>query len=511
MVMASRTKNSLVNIVFAFCCQFMGQATGFIVRTIFIKVLAAEYLGINGLFTSILQVLSLAELGVNAALIYSMYRPMAEKNIESISTYMGLYKKIYRVIGFVVLSIGLLLTPFLDFFITSRPNIPENLELIYCLYVIRTASTYFFAYKQSAFQADQKNYVISKNTLLFTIIRSLVEIVVLLMFKQFLVYLIVAVVFNYVQNIWIAHLANKAYPFLKEKAPKADPQIVKDLVKNVKAMFMHKVSAVVLNSSDNIILSMFSGILAVGLYSNYSMILVLVRNCLYMIFDGIVPSVGNLCASKGKKEVYNVFQVISYGNMWITGFCSVCMFFIFNPFITVWVGADYLLGQEVVAAIVISFYIQTNMRAIDMFRSATGLFYNDRYVPILQCLVNIVVSIIFVKMIGVAGIFVGTSVAMLSTVFWVQPVLVYKKVFDRSVWLYFAQYFLYTLIWVIAGVVTGFVINSFSFTGITNLMYVVLCCMIVPNIIYFLLTSRTEGFKKFKNKIGSIVMSRRVK
>ena len=502
--MASRTHNSIVNIIAAFCCQFLGQIAGFIVRTVFIHFLQTEYLGINGLFTNILQVLSLAELGVSAALIYSMYKPMAEKDEQAISMYIGLYKKIYSTIGLVVLAIGFLLMPFLDFFISARPDIPESLELIYALYVIRTASTYFFAYKQSVFQADQKNYIISRNTLFFTLIRSAFEIIVLVVFGNFLLSRAIAVGFTYLQNIWIARLADKTYPFIKGKAPKANHEVVRQLVKNVKAMFMHKVSAVVLNSTDNIILSKHVGIVTVGLYSNYSMILVLVRNCLYMIFDGIVPSVGNLCAVKEKKEVYSVFKVISYGNMWLTGFCSLAMFFLFEPFITIWAGPNYLLGVEVVLSIVISFYIQTNMRAIDMFRSATGLFYNDRYVPIAQCLINLVVSIIFVKRIGVAGIFIGTSIAMISTVFWVQPLLVYKKIFEVPVRTYFIRYFLYTAIWIVAGALTNSVIRLIQLDGIRNLLWVGICVTVIPNAVFVLATFKTSEFNGVLMKMKEI-------
>lgn len=509
--MASRTHNSIVNIIAAFCCQFLGQASGFIVRTVFIHVLQTEYLGINGLFTNILQMLSLAELGVNAALIYSMYKPMAEKDEHAISMYMGLYKRIYSVIGFVVLVTGFALIPFLDFFVPERPEIAESLELIYALYVIRTASTYFFAYKQSVFQADQKNYIISRNTLYFTLIRSAVEIAVLVLFRSFLIYLAIAVAFNYLQNIWIARLADKAYPFIRGKAPKADPEVVRQLAKNVKAMFMHKVSAVVLNSSDNIILSKFVGLIAVGLYSNYSMIIVLVRNCLYMIFDGIVPSVGNLCALKDKNEVYSVFKLISYGNMWLTGFCSLAMMLLFQPFITVWAGPDYLLGKEVVLAIVVSFYIQTNMRAIDMFRSATGLFYNDRYVPIAQCIINVVISILFVKRIGVAGIFVGTAVAMLLTVFWVQPMLVFKKIFQLPVRIYFIQYFAYTAIWIVAGILTSCVTRLIQLDGILNLIWTGACVAVIPNAVFLLATCRTTEFKSAMMKVRGMVKKKDTK
>lgn len=506
--MASRTKNSAINIIAAFCCQFLGQASSFIVRTVFIRVLATEYLGINGLFTNILQMLSLAELGVNAALIYSMYKPMAEKDEKSISMYMGLYKRIYSIIGFTVLIIGFLLTPFLDFFITARPDIPENLELIYCLYVIRTASTYFFAYKQSVFQADQKNYIISRNTLIFTVLRSGAEIVILIALKNFFIYLLVAVVFNYLQNIWIARLADKKYPFIKGKAPKADPHTIRALFKNVKAMFMHKVSSVVLNSSDNIILSRYAGIITVGLYSNYSMIIVLVRNCLYMIFDGIVPSVGNLCAEKGKDEAYSVFKVISYGNMWLSGFCSLAMYFLFEPFISVWAGPNYLLGNEVVLAIVISFYIQTNMRAIDMFRSATGLFYNDRYVPIAQCIINIVVSIYFVKRIGAAGIFIGTSLAMLLTVFWVQPLLVYKKVFQLPVRGYFLRYFSYTMIWLFSGALTYCVTGLIRAEGIIRLLLNAVCVFVIPNTVFLIATYKTSDCRGARNMVSALFKKR---
>lgn len=508
--MASRTKNSLFNIVAAFCAQFLSQISNFIVRTIFIHVLATEYLGINGLFTNILQVLSLAELGVSGALIYSMYKPMAKKDVDSVRVYMSLYRKIYRVIGCVVLFGGILLTPFLDFFINARPNVPESLELIYILYVIRSASTYFFAYKQSIFQADQKAYVISRNMLIFTLFRSLAEIIVLISFRQFIVYLIVAVIFNYLQNIWIAHLANKNYPYIKEKyKEKADKEVVKELTKNIKAMFMHKVSAVILNSSDNIILSKFVGLVTVGLYSNYSMIIVLVRNCLYMIFDGIVPSVGNLCAVTDDDTRFKVYRIIAYGNMWLSGFCSICMLFILNPFIGVWAGENYLLEKKVVLAIVVSFYIQTNMRAIDMFRSATGLFYNDRYVPIAQCLINIVVSIIFVKIIGVAGIFVGTSVAMLSTVFWVQPCLVYLKIFHKSVIQYFVQYFKYTVIWIIAGIVTYLTLSLVNINGVIGLIYTILCCTIIPNLIFVLFTFRSPEFKSVLYRVRAFSLRRK--
>ena len=502
----TRTKNTINNISASFLSQFLNQIIIFVVRTVFIKTLGAEYLGINGLFTNILSVLSLAELGVGSAMVYSMYKPIASGDSDKIKAYMDLYKIIYRAIGSVVIAIGFVLLPFLDFFIVNRPDF-INIELVYVLYILKTGSTYFFAYKQSIFRADQKVYIITMWTSVFTFIRSVAEIVFLIVTKSFVVYLILTIVANYAQNIYLAYKANKDYPYLKTKAVvKLPREEISELFKNVKAMFLNKISSVILGSTDNIILSKFLGLVVVGIYSNYSMIITVIKTTFYTIFDGITPSVGNLCAAEDSSgQKYKIFKELLLLNSWLTGFCSVCLFILFNPFIDLWVGKDYLLDSFTVAMIVLSFYIQTSTTAIGLFRSATGLFYNDRYYSVAQCIINIVVSVVCAKILGVSGIFIGTSIAMLSTTFWKQATLVYKEVLDRNPIHYFLIYGKYFIMAVGSICIIEIIDNAIDLAGIARFVFLIVLCIVVYNLIFIIWMHREEEFNDSKKRVLNIL------
>lgn len=505
----SRTQNTIKNISSAFISQMIAQVVGLIVRTFFIHYLSSVYLGINGLFTNILQVLSLAELGVGSALVYSMYRPMAENDVRQIKAYMNFYKRVYQTIGIVVLVGGLALTPFLDFFMESRPDI-ELLEMIYALYVFRSASSYFFAYKQSVFRADQKVYIITMTTMVTTVVRSVVEILILVCTKQFIVYLLVAVLFNYVNNIVLAVIADRMYPFLKEKNhEKLEKEKVQKLVKNVKAMFVHKMSAVLLNSIDSIVLSKYISVIAVGLYSNYSVIVKMIKHVIDVIGDGIVPSMGNLFASGEGEHAYDVFKDIFYMYVWMVGFCSTAFYLLLNPFVEIWAGKEYLLSEHTVVAIIISFYLQAMLRPVSMVRTANGLFYNDRYFALAQCGINLIASIILSKRFGITGVFIATSVAVLLTLFWVQAYLVYKNVFKKSVHIYFAEYGKYVAMWVLIALCCKFV-NSWISLPNSYIAFILkmMVAVIVPNGIFFLATRHKKEFQHFSDKIRHIIGKR---
>lgn len=501
----SRTKLATKNISVAMLAKIIDQILNFAVRTVFIYTLSIEYLGVNGLFTNILSFLSLAELGVGAAIIYLMYKPVAQGNVKQIKAYMNAYKKIYFVLGIVVFSIGISLTPFLNFFIADTSNIPDHLVIIYILYIAKTVSTYFFAYKQSIFFAHQKGYIVQLNNTIFASIRSVLEILFLLFTKNFIVYLIVSVAMNYVTNIWIALKADKAYPYLKEKNnEKITAEEKASIKKSVGAMFLHKIGAVVLNSSDNLILSKFIGIVTVGIYSNYATILLVVKTTLWSVFDAIVPSVGNLCAESDDEQKYKVFKGIQFMNLWISSFCTISLGILINPFITIWIGDQYLLPQYAVWAIIISYYIQTNMRAIEMFRSATGLFYKDRFVPLIQCVINIVVSIIMVQFWGVAGVFVGTTLSVLLTGFWVQPFMVFKYIFKKPLYLYFVSYLKFTVVAVIAFFATYYIVGLLPAEGIIYFVIKMVCCALVPNAIFFAVFFKTEECKFLISKVRQL-------
>ncbi|MBQ7522033.1 MAG: hypothetical protein IJU14_04040 [Clostridia bacterium] len=481
------------------------QVLNFAVRTVFVFLMSVEYLGINGLFVNILSFLSLAELGTGSAMLYLLYKPVAENNIPQIQIYMHTYRNIYRIIGCVVLVIGLALMPFLSFFIADMPDIPESLEVIYLLYIVRTVSTYFFAYKQSVFLAYQQGYVVTLNNTLFTVIRSVLEIGILYFSRNFMLYLVISVIVNYAMNIRIFIKADKCFPYLREKVNGHISVFEKQHIrKNIGAMFLHKVGLVVLNSSDNLILSKFIGIITVGIYSNYAIILTVVKTMLWTVFDAVVPSVGNLCAEKNNVQKYKVFRSVQFVNLWLSGFCAVSLGVLANPFIMLWIGKDYLLSQNTVTVIIISYYLQTNMRAIEMFRSATGLFYNDRYVPLIQCVINIVVSVIGVYFFGVAGIFIGTSLSILLTGFWVQPFMVFRHIFRKPLYLYFWQYLRCTIISVISFVGIQYLCRFLPDSGIIVFLIKILCCLVIPNGLFVVVFCRTEEFRFLTNKVKQI-------
>lgn len=267
---------------------------GFVVRTVFIYTLGIEYLGVDGLFTSILLMFSLANLGFDTAIIYSLYRPLAEKDIYKIQALMNLYQKAYRLIGVVVLLLGLSLLPFLDYLVNADTMI-KDINIIYLLFLISSVSSYYFVYKQSIIIADQSNYIISKIHTLFIIISNALQIVLLIIISDYIVVLIVQLTLKVIENVYIANKANKLYPFLKEKnnakLSKADRR---EFFENLYSLLLYKISGVVINATDNIIISKFIGIIWVGVYSNYLLILNTLNTLLGYLFYSITASVGNL-------------------------------------------------------------------------------------------------------------------------------------------------------------------------------------------------------------------------
>lgn len=491
----SRVKNSAKNVAFTVIGQLTKELMNFIVRTVFIRVLADEYLGVNGLFTNILSFLSLAEMGVGSALVFSMYKPMADHDESKLKIFMAVYRKAYTRIGVLVMLIGFSLTPFLDFFMLERPSIP-HLELIYILYVLNTSCTYFFAYKGSIFQADQRAYIVTNNTTIFNIIMASVRIVVLVTTKDFIAYLSLSIVVVFIQNFWIAHKADKIYPFIKEKPKEKLPvEEMHTLKKNIGALLLHKIGAVILNSSDNLIISKFVGVLSVGLYSNYSLIVNAVKSTFDMVFGAVGTSIGNLCAKEKADKIIKVHNAFLLLNVWIASFCVTCLFSLLNPFVTLWLGEKYLFPTPTVLAIIVSFYIQVTMRTGEMFKSASGLFWYDRYAPVCQCVINVVVSVALAQQFEIVGIFVGTSVAMLLTKWWITPYILFKHKFNRSVFHYFKHYVKFTVIGLVAFAFTTVCIGFIHTASIWGFLLKMILCVLVPNIVFVFLTFRSDEFQ----------------
>ncbi|NLM05233.1 MAG: oligosaccharide flippase family protein [Clostridiales bacterium] len=490
-----RTKKSIKNIMFALGGQILNSIITFISRTIFIYILGSDYLGINGLFTNILSMLSLAELGVGSAIIYSMYKPLADNDEYKISALMNLYSKAYKIIGAVVAVIGISLTPFLGYIIKDKPNV-DNLTFIYLLFLLDSVLSYYFAYKRSIITADQKNYLNTINQQTFNIIKFLGQVLILLVTKNYILYLLVQIVCNFLSNIFISIKSDKLYPYLKLNRNAELKKEEKSLIfRNVRAMMSHKVGGVVVNSTDNILISSFVGVYWVGIYSNYVMITGVINSVLYQVFTALTASVGNLNVSEDKEKSKNIFYITFFLNFWIYSFCSICLWILLNPFITMWIGEEFMLSKNVVFIIVFNFFISGMRQTTIMYNTTLGLFWNDRFKPWFEAAINLVASLVLLKYFGILGVFLGTLISTITTSFWVEPYILYKYNFGKGLLKYFSKYFIYLFITIISGVITTYICSNITGNDILSLIYRLVICLLIPNGIYLIVFFKTYEFK----------------
>lgn len=500
-----RTKNSIKNIVYGMTSQIVSTLINFISRTIFIKVLGMEYLGVNGLFTNILSMLSLAELGIGSAIIYNMYKPLAENNKEMLKSLMNLYSKAYRIIGILIFSLGVLIVPFLENIIKDTSNV-SKLEIIYLLFLINSVVSYFYAYKSSIIIADQKNYIITIKQQIFIVIQVISQIVALLLTKNYIIYLIIQIICTLLLNISISKKADEIYGFLKEKnVKKLDTDNKKRIFKHVSAMMSHKFGTVVVNSTDNILISTFAGVYWVGLYSNYSMIISIVNRFISQIFTAITASIGNLNAMEGKEKSYNVYKKILFINFWIYGFCTICLWILLNPFIKIWLGNKFILSDSVVLIIVMNFYIMGMRTTTITYNTTLGLFWNDRFKPWIEAIINIVVSIILLRNFGMIGVLLGTLISTIATSFWVDPYILYKHGFNKKLRDYFKEYTIYTFILIITALITKYISNIVICNIYLQFIYKLIICLVLPNILFFIFFIKRNEFKELLKLLKNIL------
>ncbi len=494
----SRTSNVIRNVIGGVGGQLFTSILAFVCRTFFIKLLSAEYLGVNGLFANILSLLSLAELGIGPAIVFSMYKPIKDNNEEQVAKLMNFYKKAYMIIALVVTVCGLALIPFLPYLIKDTSNI-ENLSIIFVLILSNTAVSYLLAYKGSMLNADQKAYVCVIFRNVFAVVQNVAQILVLVWTKNFLLYLGVQIVTTFLGNLTQAIYVNKKYPFLvKYKKSKIDKTEQKGIMKNVRGMMLHKVGGFVLNGTDNIIISKFVGIVTVGIYSNYLMIINMIKGFVTQFTGASSASVGNLIASETPEKSYKVFNSMFFVYTWVYSFCFTCFWVIFQPFISLWLGGDYLIDELTLFIVLINFLLNGMQECINTFTSATGLFWETRNKPILECVINIGVSILLAHFIGLPGVFIGTLVSFIST-FWINPVLVFKKQFNKSVIRYFIRMILYVLLTVAIALGLNFACGLFLVkTSFLNVIIRIAFCLVVPNALWALIFFRTEEFGYLK-------------
>ena len=502
----SRTSNSLRNVRYATLLKFAVVVVNFLARRVFITVLTDDYLGLNGTFANILSVLSLAELGVGTAITFSMYQPLAEHDDERLLSLMALYRKYYRIIGCVIAVVGAALTPALPYLIHDIPNVP-HIEIIYLMFVFDSAMSYFFVYKQSIITADQKQYIVTTYQNVTAICMVIVQIILLLVTKNYFVYLGVKLVSTMTNNLLLARKADKLYPFLKKKEIQPLPADVQQgISRNIRATMMHRIGSVVVFETDNVLIMYFIGAIAVGFYSNYLMITRGLQDIYILIYRALTASVGNLCAEEDKSHAQKVFWQLDFFTRWLYGFSSICLLVLLNPFISsVWLKENYLFSMPIVLLICINFYITGLRQSSLTFRDAMGLYWYDRYKAVFESLINLVVSVLLAIPYGIVGIFIGTFVSTMTTCFWIEPYMLFKHGFHAKVGPYFRKYGLHTLYTVIIGAGTWYLASLLPALGLLPFVGKLFICAIVPNVCYWLIYGRTEEFAYALNLLKSRV------
>lgn len=502
---SGRIAKTMHNTAIGIIGQMATYILAFVYRTIFIMVLGSDYLGVQGLFSNILSILSLTELGIGSAVTFSLYKPLAENKQDVIKGIMGYYARIYKVIGITVAGIGISLTPFLNVFIKDSPNIPY-LWMIYLLYLSDSVLSYFFSYKRSIIIADQKSYINTLNINVFIILRTFVQIILLTAYRNFILVLAVQMIFTFLSNITISNKANSMYPYLKEKRKKElDSKIKSDLIKKIRAMAYHQIGTVFVFGTDNLLISTFIGVFWVGIYSNYILIIGIITMIIQQFTQSVVAGIGNLVSTETIKKSKNTFDLLFFINFWIYSFCSICFLTLINPFIVIWIGSEFLFDSWIVVMIVINFYLSGMRQNILAFRNALGLFWYDRYKPIFEAIINIAASIILLNQLGIIGVFIGTSISTIATSFWVEPYIVFKYYFKNGIKKYFQKYIVYTLATILIGFFMHLLSENLFHGTLSSFIILFMMCLIVPNLLLCIIFFRTNEFKNSVSLIKQII------
>ena len=492
----SRTRNVAFNAAASLLTQVVMILLNFVSRTVFIRTLDIDYLGVNGLFSNVLTILSFAELGIGQAIVFSLYKPLAEHNEERICSLMQLYKKLYLFIFGVVVVLGLSMIPFFDVLIKGEPHVKENIVVIYLFYLFSTAVSYLYIYKQSIITADQKQYVVTTVLTVASIIRVLGQIIILYLTHNFLLFLTIDILFRIAGNLYCSHVADKMYPYIRNNPKPLRKEDTRKIFKDVKSMAAYKFGSIVVNSSDNVIISAMVSITTVGLVSNYHMLVLACKNIMGGITNAFTASLGNLNATATTNEKYHVFNKILLITAWLYGLASVGIVVISKYFVEVWIGKEFILSTWVVIALVSEFYVWGIHSLESHYRFTMGFFVKGRIAPILAAMSNIGLSIWFCSLWGVAGVFIATSVARIITYGVIDTLIIFKDGFHRNPAIYFVKNVGFLLLFIGIGLLSSWIVGFVTWHSWLGVIAQIILVVILYNAVMVLIFYRTVEFKE---------------
>lgn len=507
-----KTKNASRNIIFGIILKIYQIFLPFIMRTIMMYTIGVQYLGLNSLFSSILQILNLAELGVGSAMVFSMYKPIAEDDYDSICALLKLYKTYYNVIGAVILVIGLFFTPILPMLISE--DIPEDMN-IYILYLLNLAATvltyWMFAYRNSILQAYQRNDVISKITIITDTVKYIFQILALVLCKNYYYFVIVLLFIQVLNNILLAIISKRMFPKLEPKGV-LEKNKIKDLNKKIKDLFTSKLGYTIVSSADTIVISAFLGLTVLAKYQNYYYIMNAVIGFMSIIYSSITAGVGNCMLTKTKESNYQDFKTFTLLVSFISGICCACFLGLYQPFMKLWMGEDMLLPNGMIFLFCLYFWFYELVMMISVYKDAGGIWHEDRFRPLIAGIVNLILNLLLVNIIGLYGVVISTVISQLFiSLPWIIK-NVSESIFDKNPKEYCRIIMKNTFKMILSSSIVWFANSFIHVNGMLGIIIRGVLSFIIASIILIMLFMRDEKYRDAKSLLLRVMkIDKRIK
>lgn len=500
--MESRSKKVGRNIVFATIYQILKLFLAFVIRIIFVRKLGVEYLGVNGLFSNLLTIFSLADMGITTAMMYNLYKPLSENDELKIARYISYFGKMYRIIAIIIAIVGILFIPFLHLIVNLPENMP-NIYLYYILLLLNSVLSYLFVYKTTLLMADQKMYIINKYDIIFYIILFILQLGVILYTESFALYLTCNVICTFLGNVFKVKETNKLYPYIKKRECieplTADEK--KSIFSNVKSLFYYKIGGIIQSNTDNILISIFVGTIVVGYYSNYTMIILQCTSFITLIFSALKSSVGNYLVTETSNHKYEMFNMLETFNYWLVGVSTILFFVLIPDFIILCFGKEYLLSNVLLCFLVMNYYTSNIRQTLWTFRESSGIFEKTKHITLVTSAFNFVLSIIFGYFYGITGIVFATVLSRMLYAWWKEPYIIYKDIFKENHLEYYKTYIKRLLLTLGAMYILNFILSFIKFDSIfIQLIIKSIISLTIISALFFAIYKNSIAFKYIKNK-----------
>lgn len=491
----SRLQNAMINTFFGFCVKLYLAVFPFIMRTVMLHTIGIGYLGLNGLFTSVLQLLSISELGISGAIVYSMYEPVAKDDRKKLCALLRLYRILYGAIGLAVFALGMAMLPFLPKLISSEVPPDINIYTLYLMYLVSTALSYsVFSYRCSLLEAHQHNFVVNKINLITMTLQFFLQILFLLIFKNYYIYILTQFAVQIVNQIAVYLAAKKRYPGLRPEG-KIDRELTKSIFHKVKGLFIGKIGGIILTSGDTIIISMFLGLTALAIYQNYFFIVTAIVGFISAITSGSMAGIGNSLITETLDWNYRSFRRFTFLMSWIVCVCTNCFLVLFQPFMKLWMGADKMLPMSMVIWFCLYFFLNEYTVLFNTYKESAGLWHEDRFRPLATALANLLLNLLLVKRFALYGIIASTVLSLLCIG---TPWLLHNLshlLFRRSMSDFWRELAGYCAVTLASCVLSYLLTGCFRVDGVAALILYGIVAVCVPTGMYLILFRKNEHFQ----------------